>query len=80
MVLFSIDTDGVLACPRDSSELRASSGVRSSKSSLSFSASLRRLRCGFSLQQMMMAFTAMRIARSPVRTDWTAMRTTPVMV
>jgi hypothetical protein len=82
MVLFSIDTvDGVLMCPeRESKELRASSGVRSSKSRLSFSASLRRLRWGFSLQQMMMALTAIRIARTPVRTDWTAMRTTPVMV
>jgi hypothetical protein len=30
---------------------------------------LRRLRWGFSLQQMMMALTARRIARRPVRKD-----------
>jgi hypothetical protein len=71
LVLFSIDTeDDTLACPeRDSRELCASSGVRLSKSRLSFSASLRRLRWGFSLQQMMMALTARRIARRPVRKD-----------
>lgn len=77
IVLFIIE--GFLVGPA-SNEFLASSGVRLSRSRLSFSASLRRMRCGFSLQQMIMAFTAIKIARSPVKTDWTAMRTTPVIV
>jgi len=43
-------------------------------------ASLRRLRWGFSLQHIMIAFIAMRMAKTAVRADCTAMRTTPVTV
>lgn len=32
------------------------------------------------MQQEMIALTAIRIARAPVRADWTAMSTTPVTV